>query len=348
MKKRRLSYFIIIILISSNLCSCNIIENTFLRKTTKIGFLSDKGVFKENNFNEQSYKGVLEAVQDFNIKSVSVENDSKETIEKNLRKLTNKTDLIIVTGEDMNVALNKISKDFSDKIFAIIDGKSDNENVKSVKFKEQEGAFLVGVLAGRLTKSNKVGFIGGDMDDVLERFYTGYAAGVNNVNKIASESLLNGETARYTMDFKDKDKAYNIAKELYEDGCDIIFQAVGEAGEGVFKAAMEENKYVIGVDQDQAEIYKEYSSVIMSSMIKRVDKATYEVCKEVATGTFKSGKNYITTLGLKDGYIDIAPSTEQKISKNLMNEINDYKNKIIEEKFIVPEKTIQIKEYLIK
>lgn len=344
-RNNRTIYLLTILLICINFYSCNIVGHRFFRNDIKIGFLSDIGVLKENNFNEQSYQGLLKAQKEFQLKVENIENKDKESIEKNLRELATNNVLVIVIGEGMAGGINKISKDFADKSFAIIDGKSDNENVKTVVFNEQEGAFLMGVIAGRITKTNKVGFVGGKNGDVLERFYAGYVAGVKQVNKIAAEELISRKNARYTMDFNDENKAYYAAKELYESGCDIIFQATGEAGEGVFKAAKEVNKLAIGSDQDQAEIYKQYDDVIISSMIKKVNEATYDICKEVASGTFKSGEKYVSTLGLKDGYIDIAPSTEGKISKQLLSEVNRYKKRIIEQEFQIPERLQQIKEY---
>lgn len=344
MKKK---YFFLVLIFALNmaLTACGIEESRFFRKTSKIGFLSDVGVYKENNFNEQSYKGVLRAKEDFPLKVEALENTSKDSIEKKLKSLANKNNVVIVAGEGLNSAVDKVSKDYSNKIFAIIDGKSNNENVKTVRFKEQEGSFLMGVLAGRITKSNKVGFVGGENLEVLERFYSGYVSGVKQVNKEAAEELISRKNSRYTMDFHDVDKAYKAAKELYASGCDIIYQAVGEAGVGVFKAALEDNKLAIGVDQDQGAVFAEYSKVILSSMMKKVDQATYDICQEVATGTFKSGKNHIKMLGLKEGYIDVAPSTKDKISEELMSEINMYKDKIIRKEINIPENLSLIKEY---
>ncbi|MEG2256561.1 MAG: BMP family ABC transporter substrate-binding protein, partial [Cetobacterium sp.] len=190
-------------------------------------------------------------------------------------------------GFQLADAVANVAKNNPDANLAIIDSVVEADNVLSVMFKEEEGSFLVGVIAGLTTKTNKVGFIGGKDSDAIQKFEAGFAAGVAAVNPeaakglISSDGIATGSTVKYADSFGDVNKGYELAKSLYNEGCDVIYHAAGGVGIGLFQATQELRKdgkevWAIGVDMDQAVSLPEFADSILTSMVKRVDDSTYD------------------------------------------------------------------------
>ncbi len=202
----------------------------------------------------------------------------------------------------------------------------------------------MGVIAGKMTKTNKVGFIGGKDSAPINKFEVGFIAGVKSVNPEAAKGLIGtkdkpGSMVKYADSFGDTNKGYELGKSLYGAGCDVVYHAAGGVGIGLFKSAKELNKpdkkiWAIGVDRDQAVELKEYADIILSSMIKRVDVATFNATKEVVDGTFKGGKHI--ELGLKEDGVDIAPTSNKNTTKDVLDLVEKYKKAIKEDKIKVP------------
>lgn len=304
--------------------------------------------FKGEPYLEVAKKGVMDAGKELSmhpkIVTINLNEDSKK-INRIMNKVALDNNLVIIVGGWLKDAVRVSARQLRAKNFAILDQKSLESNVKSVVFKNQEGAFLMGIIAGGETKTNKVGFIGGLNDDEGVKFLSGYATGVKTVNKEAYTGLINYSQVRYTEDFKDQNKAYEKARNLYINGCDIIFHACGSAGKGVFKAAAEMNKKAIGVDVDCAKIYPEYNDVIISSLVKNLDKTIVEVCREIRTGSFKCGGNNISEIGIKEGVFGWAENTKQNVSKETFNNLNKYKVIVQEGIIEVPDKIFKVAEF---
>ena len=274
-----------------------------ISKTPNIGLNADTAGINDFGFNNFAYEGLVKARDEFNVKYAILESKEISEYERNIRNLA---------------------------------------NIKSIMFKNEEGAFLMGVIAGNMTKTNKIGFIGGVEAPIIEEIGTGFAYGIQVVNKDAAKDLINQKNIRYTMDFNDEEKGYMVAKELYNNGVDIIFHAAGKSGLGVFKAAKEEGKYAIGIDEDQGEKLKEYSGCILSSMIKKTDLAVYNSIEEFTKGTFKAGKDNILRLGLKEGAIDIASSTKNIVPSEVLDIVKYYKGLIINGELTIPKTSNEI------
>jgi len=196
-------------------------------------------------------------------------------------------------------------------------------NVVSVLFGQHEGSFLVGALAGAMTKSNKVGFIGGVNLPVIDSFKVGFQEGVKYTNSGATvETTYLSLLPKFTG-FGDPKGALKKAKEWYGAGVDIIYSAAGASGNGVIRAAKQSKKYAIGVDTDQDKMAKGY---ILTSMMKRLDNATFNEIKKIKEGNFKPGVAYY---GLKEGGISL---TEMKYTKKIISGKVLAKLKVIEEK----------------
>ena len=229
---------------------------------------------------------------------------------------------IIAVGFAYAEAVKAVAADNPEVHFAIVDDASlaDVANVASLTFSEEQGSYLVGVAAGKKTKSNKVGFIGGVNTPLIQKFQAGYEAGVKAANPSATVTSKYISEAPDFSGFNDAAKGDTIATGMYNDGIDIIYAAAGGSGAGVFKAAKATGNLGIGVDSDQykSPTLADVKDVIMTSMLKQVDVATYDfitsaVNGEPLTGEHKynlsnDGIGYSTSGGQID---DIVPDIEK-------------------------------------
>lgn len=329
--------------------------STPTKKTdVKIGMSTDQGGLGDKSFNDSAYLGLQNIQKDYGVKPNVLQSKQQENYEPNLTQLAQSNDLTFAIGFMMSDALKKVATANPDKKFGLIDEVVDLPNVMSITFKEEEGSFLMGVIAGKMTKSNKIGFIGGVDGPLIQKFESGFAAGVASVNPEAAKGLMRpdpktfGTTVRYAGNFNDSAKGYELAKSLYNDGCDVIYHASGAVGLGLFKAAKEMHKWAIGVDQDQAAGIVDksgkpmYDDVILSSMIKKVDIGTYTASKDLIEGKFKAGH---LILGLKDNGVGIAPTSDKNTPKDVIELVKKYQDSIVSGKITVPATPADAKAY---
>ncbi len=230
--------------------------------------------------------------------STTLETSEGADREAQLRQLAaGDAKLIFGVGFLFTDDIKTLAKEFPDKKFACIDFTvAPNEtlppNLLALKFKEEEGSYLVGALSALLSKTHKVGFVGGMEIPLIQKFQAGFTAGARAVDpKCEVMVKYAGNTGAA---FKDPTKGKELALAEYRGGADIIFHASGSTGLGVFEAARELKKLAIGVDSDQ---YAEAPGFILTSMVKRVDTAVFDAIRDLKAGTFKGG---VRELGLAD------------------------------------------------
>lgn len=352
-KKRAIAICMVVALISTLFAGCGkkpaekaapSTETKKEEKKLKVGLSTDEGGLNDKSFNQSADTGIKKAQSEFGVDYKAVESKTKDDYEPNLGALVDENcDLIFGIGYQMHDAIDNEAKQHSDKKFAIVDEQVKEPNVESILFKENEGSFLVGVIAGKMTKTNKVGFIGGKNTALIEKFETGFAAGVKAVNPEAAKCLTAsnenslGKEVKYADSFADSNKGYELAKQLYADGCDVVFHAAGGVGLGLFKAASEIKKsgkavWAIGVDMDQAESVTDkagkpiYADVILTSMVKRVDTGTYNAVKDLVNNNFQGGK--VVEFGLKEDGVGVAPSSTKNTPKAVLDLVNKYSDSI--------------------
>ena len=165
-------------------------------------------------------------------------------------------------------------------------------NIQGIAFKEQEGSFLVGVLAAMRSKTGKVGFVGGMDIPLIHKFACGYVQGVKYINSGAT--VFQKMTGTTPAAWSDPARGAELAKTMFDSGADIVYAAAGSTGLGVLQSAADNGKMSIGVDSNQNHLYP---GSVLTSMLKRVDVAAYEVFKSAQNGTWKSG---VKTLGLAE------------------------------------------------
>ncbi len=272
---------------------------TALAADIKPAIIYDLGGKFDKSFNEAAFNGAEKFKKDTGIeyREFEIANDAQR--EQALRKFaTDGNNPIVVAGFSWAAALEKVSAEFPDTKFTIIDMVVDKPNVKSVVFKEQEGSYLVGVLAGLASKTGKVGFVGGMDIPLIKRFSCGYAGGVKSVKP--DDTVLQAMTGTDPSAWNDPVKGGEIAKSQIDQGADVVYHAAGGTGVGVLQAVADAGKLGIGVDSNQNGLQPGH---VLTSMLKRVDVAVFNAFDSVRNDKFEAG---ISVLGLAEGGVDFA------------------------------------------
>ncbi len=289
-----------------------------------VTMITDTGGLGDESFNDSAWAGLEKAKADFGISTNVLESQTADDYAANLSAASaEEADLVISVGFLMQEATASAAAQFPDQKFAIIDSTVDAPNVAGLTFKEHEGSYLVGIIAGLTTETNKVGFVGGMQFALIEKFEYGFKAGVKSVNPDAAV-LVN-----YTGVFDNPALGKEAALAQYQQGADVIFHASGGCGIGVIEAAGEQGFWAIGVDQDQSGLNPE---AVLCSMIKRVDNATFMVSQAVVEGTFSGGN---IEFGLAEegvGYSDNAGNVPAEIAE----QTEVYKAAVVNGDFAVP------------
>jgi basic membrane protein A len=298
---------------------------------TKIGIVLDKGGKDDKSFNGAAFAGASLAEKELPIELKVVESADDNAFEPSLRAFAEREyPLVIAIGFAQVDALKKIAPQFPKTHFAIVDGTVDSPNTASLHFDEHEGSYLVGYLAGLVSKSKKVGFIGGMDVPLIRRFQMGYEAGAKAADpKIQIVTNYAGvNSSAWTNPGRGKE----LAIDQYSQKVDVIFAAAGATGIGVFDAAEEKSAYVIGVDSNQDAIKP---GRVLTSMLKRVDTAVYQIIKDQIAQKFSPGSH---SFGLKDKGIDYSVDvSNQKLIAPYQSKLEAMKAKIMSGEVKVPD-----------
>lgn len=324
MKKALLIVMIFSMVLGS--AACSQASGKADKKGVKIGvMLSDIGL-GDQSFSDAGFSGLEKARNKLGITFDYKELADTGDYETGLRELANEgNDLIIGLGFTQQAAVDKVAAEYPNKTFLLIDSKSDVKNVNSVTFKEEQGSYLIGYLAGMKTKSKVVGFIGGLDVPLIRKFAAGYLAGVKAANPSVKVLI------QYAGDFGNAPLGSKMADQMITKGADFIYPAAGLTGSGALKTAQNHKIYSFGVDSDQ---YFLAEKSVVSSMVKRIDNAIYSVVKDYV----KTGKipNRQTELGLKEQGVDIAEIRVIKLTVQEKNQIDSVKADIESGKVTVP------------
>jgi basic membrane protein A len=263
----------------------------------------DLGGKFDKSFNEAAYEGAKRWAEETGGTYKELEMQSEAQREQALRRLAEAgSNPVVMTGFAFGDVLNQVAADFPDTKFAIIDMVVDQPNVKSVVFTEDQGSFLVGMMAATASKTGTVGFVGGMDIPLIRRFACGYAQGVKAVNPDAT--VIANMTGSTPAAWNDPVKGGELAKAQKSQGADVIYAAAGGTGLGVLQAAADEGILSIGVDSNQNYLHP---GKVLTSMLKRVDNAVYEAFK---AGTDLEGG--VQVMDLKSGGVGYALDDNNK------------------------------------
>lgn len=302
-----------------------------------VTMVTDTAGLGDQNFNDLAHKGLLQAQKDFGITPKVLESQDASAYVENLTNAAQDSDLTVGVGFLLTDAMNEVAPQFPDKKFLLIDSTvapENNANVVSVTFKEQEGAFLAGVVAGKMTKTNVVGIVGGQAIPPVIRYQVGFEAGVKSVNPQAKIIVA------YANTFDDPAQGKELTLAQYNQKADIVFPIAGRTGVGSFDAAkqMGPGHWIIAADTDQSQLGADYQ---LCYARKGVDTAVYTVIKQVVDDKFKGGPQ---VLGLKENGVGLA-TPGNKVPEDVMAVVDKYKQAIIDDKFTVPSTLDELKAF---
>ena len=295
--------------------------------------LYDLGGKFDKSFNEAAFNGAEQFKKETGVSYVEFEVSNASQREQALRRFAEDgRNPIVMAGFSWAEALEKVATDYPDLKFEIIDMVVEKPNVRSVVYKEQEGSYLVGVLAAQASKSKKVSFIGGMDIPLIRRFGCGYVGGAKAAGATEVIQNMTGDTPAA---WNDPTKGGEIARTQMDQGSDVIYAAAGGTGVGVLQAAADAGKYGIGVDSNQNGLHP---GKVLTSMVKRVDKAVYDAFMDAKNGKFEGG---IQSLGLKEGGVDYALDDNNKALIT-----DDMKATVEKAKADIIAGTIQVHDYM--
>ena len=309
----------------------------------QVGIAFDVGGLGDKSFNDAAFRGLQQAIDDG-----VVAKDSTKYIEPN-QSGSNRDDnvvnladlgynLVAAIGFAFSEGIDEIAGDYPDTDFAVVDGfAQDAPNVSNLTFKAEEGSFLVGAAAALKSETGTIGFLGGQRGTgLIEAFEAGFEAGAREVDP--DIEILVEYIGDSTQAFVDPTRGEALSEKMYDAGADVIYHAAGQSGLGLLKAAAAQQKLAIGVDSDQSlTATPEQQQYILTSMLKRVDTAVFDVIQQVADDEFQSGTQ---VFGLAEDGVGYAVNeyndNEDLLSQDIQDELEKYKQEIIDGNITVP------------
>ena len=304
----------------------------------KVGLVFDVGGRGDKSFNDAAYAGLERAQRELGVPFTTLETGEGADREAQMRQLAaGGNQLVIGVGFLFSDDIYGLAQEFPNVKFACVDytvkeGQTLPPNLQALEFKENEGSFLVGALAALLSKTGKVGFVGGMEIPLIKKFEAGYRAGVQAANPKAEVIVKYAGTTGTA--FKDPTKGKELGLAEYNQGADIIFHASGSTGLGVFEAAREKGRLAIGVDSDQ---YAEAPGFVLTSMVKHVETSVFDSIKELQAGTWQGG---VREFGLKEdgvGWVYDARNQAQ-VPDPVKAKVDAFKAEIVAGRIVVPVK----------
>jgi basic membrane protein A len=284
------------------------------------------------------------------ISPLVLQSKAQEDYEPNLQLLVDQgVALAIGTGFMLENAVKTVAKRNPASRFLLIDSPLLDAqgrpyaaaNVRSVIFREEEGSYLVGALAGLASQAKRIAFVGGMEIPLIKKFEAGFRAGIATTNPEASSRTL----ISYTGSFDNVAIGKQVAQDMLAKGADVIFHAAGSDGLGVIQAVKEaraagKRAWVIGVDSDQWSLAPE---AVLTSMIKRVDLAVYQTARDLVRGRFEAGNS---ALGVKDrgvSYAEVRIDFPGKVAA--LQRVEELRQKIISGEIKVPSNVAELSSF---
>ncbi|HQZ33888.1 MAG TPA: BMP family ABC transporter substrate-binding protein [Ilumatobacteraceae bacterium] len=309
--------------------------NSVAPSDLKVGVAFDTGGRGDGTFNDSAGRGADKAKSELGATVQEIEATVEDDRKPNLEALTAAgNNPVIVVGFSFGDSLAAVAAANPGTVYGWVDGYQEAPNVKVLSFAANEGSFLVGAAAALKCGCDKIGFIGGQEIDLIKEFEAGYAAGAKAVNpKIEVKSQYLG-AAGDNAAWGSPDKAKEIALGWFADGVEVIYSAAGGSGNGTIDAAVQADKWAIGVDSDQyLTATPEQQKHILTSMLKRVDVAVFETIKAVQGGDIAGGFNVFDLSVDGVGY-----STSGGYLDEFKTQLDDLKAKVVSGEIVVPKK----------
>lgn len=309
----------------------------------KAAMVTDVGGLGDKSFNDMSWEGLKRAEQELGVEVKALESNEIADYEPNIDQLANAGfNVIFTVGFLMTDTTTAKAPEYPDVMFGGIDQSFEElaANQEGLIFKENEAAYLAGIVAGlatldkdlddRINDKNVIGFVGGMDIPPVEKFEVGFIAGARSVNPDVEVISL------WAGSFDDQAKGKELALSAIDQGADIVFAAAGLTGLGSITACQERGALFIGVDADQYLTVPGSGDVMLTSAVKRVDNAVFETVKSVVEGTFVGGQN--REFGLAEEGVDLAPfhDFEDAVSQDIKDAVEEARQAVLSGKVTVP------------
>lgn len=304
--------------------------------TIVVGFLLGAGGLGDQSFNDMTYAGLQRARADFGIRIITEEPEANPESQARAMQslLQQQAQLIVVSGWEFTELVKQTARKHKDIRFLVNDEAVQGfPNVASTIYAQNEGSFLVGALAGWMTETGKVGFIGGMQHETINSFLRGYKQGVQYARPGTHIQVRFVAPANDFSGFENPAKGNRLARQMYAADVDIIYAVAGLTGNGIIDAARRQKKYVIGVDADQDHMAPGY---VLTSMMKRMDNATYIEVEKYAKGSFENG---VRLYDIKASGISLSPMrfTRKKIPAEVHRKLERVREAVKNREIVVNE-----------
>jgi basic membrane protein A len=290
-----------------------------------VTMVTDTAGLGDQNFNDLAKRGLDQAAEELGIQPEVIESRDAPAYVPNLTQAAEQSDLTVGVGFLLTDAVTEVANQYPDEHFLLIDSVSEAPNVQGVLFREQEGAFLSGVLAGLMTESNQLGVVAGEKFPPVVRYVVGFEAGAKSVNPDVNVVVAYADT------FGDPALGKELTLAQYNQGVDIAFPVAGATGIGSFEAAKElgEGYWVIAADTDQSQLGAEHQLAVSE---KGVDTALFLAAQQVVDGTFEGGE---LSLGLAEGGVGLG-NPHESVPQEVLDTVALYEQAIIDGALVVP------------
>ncbi len=321
---------IVALLLCISMCLSVLCVSAFAEDTPSVAIVVAGGL-GDRSFYDSANEGLEELASKYGTVTKVIEcKENGSMYLTGLADAAEACDIVFAVGWQFVQALPEAAEGYPDTKFVWIDNALEGDgmaNVMSVVYAQNQGSFLVGYIAGKLSKTGVVGAVGGQDSATINDFMVGYEAGAKYANPDIKVDT------RYANGFEDPASGKECALALYDAGCDIVFAVAGKTGEGVFEAAKDTGNYAIGVDSDQKYINPD---VIICSMVKEVGKSVVDIVENLDE-RFQPAT--VWTADMATGYIDVGYGDDtmtQQVSDELKAEVKALQEKIISGEITVP------------
>ena len=316
-KKRLLTMAMVVVVGTLGLVGCSKEEAKAEKERLNITLVLTEGGVQDQSFNQSAWEGALSAKNEYDVEVDYIECKQKSEYASNIEMaIDNGSDLVIGVGFEMADAIKEAAENYPQQKFAVVDGSYDvtPDNVRSILFNEQEAGYAAGLVAGKMTETNKLGFIGGFDIPSVTNFAVGFEKGLKEVD---SEMQL---ITQYANSFTDAAKGRVISEQMVKNGIDTIFVAAGGVNAGSIEVARETGIKIVGVDMASNHLAPD---TIITSALKNVNEGVKLTIKDLLDGNFTGGQAVIYDLSnggvgyehTKHITDDIKGFVDRKISK---------------------------------
>ncbi|SDX75689.1 BMP family protein [Paenibacillus sp. CF384] len=319
--------------------------NEGTKASFKAGMVTDSGTIDDKSFNQGTWEGLQRATKDLGVESKYLK-PAGTTEADYLKEIGNLYDagfkVIVAPGFKFETAIFAAQDKYKDAKFVLIDGAPHTaddftpvvkENTVSIFFAEHESGFLAGVATALQLKEGEAGFIGGMEIPAVQKFNWGFQQGVKYANdNLGTKISIKKENVVYQGSFDNVAAGGQLAAQMYDRGVKVIFTAAGGVGVGAINEAKTRAKagkevWIVGVDGDQFKdgVYEGDKSIIITSAMKKVSSASFDMMKAEQEGTFPGGQTL--TFDIKNDGVGL-PAENPNLSEDTMTKVNEVSAKM--------------------